>query len=97
MSYILQYLSNHIQHGLSAMQITDHPRSDLDLHTDTCCIGDNALVLYYHNQTISVAPFLSSLSTEDAVPIVTATVTYDGPILAQTFVIIIHQALYFGD
>ena len=38
--------------------------------------------------------FLSSLGSVD-VPIVTAAVAYDDPLTMTTFVLIIHQALYF--
>jgi hypothetical protein len=31
------------------------------------------------------------------VPIVTAAIAYDDPINAQTYLLIVHQALYFGD
>jgi hypothetical protein len=46
---------------------------------------------------VSVAPFLDSFGKEDAVPIVTAAIAYDDHINAQTYMIIVHQALYFGD
>jgi hypothetical protein len=78
------------QHG-------EETRSELGSHADTCCVGNNALVLYYHNRTVSVAPFIDSFGTEDQVPIVTAAIAYDDPINAQTYVLIVHQALYFGD
>jgi hypothetical protein len=54
-----------------------------------------------------VVPFLASLGVADQVPIVMAMVdqvpivmamvAYDDPITAQTYMIVIHQALYFGD
>jgi hypothetical protein len=72
-------------------------RSEMDSHADTCCVGDNALALYYHNRTVSVSPFLDTFGTVDSIPIVTAAIAYDEPIHAQTFILIIHQALYFGD
>ncbi len=72
-------------------------RSKLDSHADTCCVGDNALVVSYHDRTVSVSPFLESLGTTEQVPIVTDAIAYDDPILLQTFIIIVHQALYFGD
>jgi hypothetical protein len=40
---------------------------------------------------------MDSFGTANDIPIVTAAIAYDDPILAQTFVLIIHQALYFGD
>jgi hypothetical protein len=85
------------QARISAIHQQEEPRSELDLHADTCCVGNNALVLYYHNRTVSVSPFLDSYGTEDQVPIITAAIAYDGPINAQTYVLIVHQALYFGD
>jgi hypothetical protein len=87
-----------LQARVSAIhQQHEETRSKLDSHADTCCVGDNSLVLYYHNRTVSVAPFLDSFGTEDKVPIVTAAIAYDDPINAQTYILIVHQALYFGD
>jgi hypothetical protein len=85
------------QARVSAFHSSEEPRSELDPHADTCCVGNNGLILYYHNRTVSVAPFLDSFSKEDHVPIVTAAIAYDDPINAQTYMIIVHQALYFGD
>jgi hypothetical protein len=79
------------------MHSNQEPRSKLDSHAYNCCIGNNALVINYHNQIVSVAPFLDPLGTEHEVPIITAAIAYDGLILAQAFILIVHQALYFGD
>jgi hypothetical protein len=85
------------QARVSGMHSYEEPRSELDSHADTCCVGDNALVLYYHNRIVTVAPFLDLFGTADQVPIVTAAIAYDDPIRMQTFILIVHQALYFGD
>jgi hypothetical protein len=98
MPQILPYLGEKVgQACVVAIHKLEHPRTELDLHADTCCAGNNALILYYHNRTVSVAPFLDSFGKEDHVPIVTAAIAYDDPIRAQTYMIIVHQALYFGD
>jgi hypothetical protein len=75
----------------------DPPRTELDSHADTCCMGRNATVLYHHNRTVNVSPFLDSFGTADAIPIVTAAIAYDDAITAKTYILIVHQALYFGD
>jgi hypothetical protein len=69
----------------------------MDYHADTCCIGKNSTVLYSHNRTVNVSPFLDSLETADSVPIVTAATAYDDKIMAKTYILIVHEALYFGD
>lgn len=92
-----QYLREKVTQARVSALYHEETRSELDSHADTCCVGDNALVLYYHNRTVSVAPFLHSFGTEDQVPIVTAAIAYDDPITAQTYILIVHQALYFGD
>jgi len=76
---------------------SDLPRTKLDSHADTCCTGRNATVLYSHKRTMNVSPFLDSLGTANSVPIVSAAIAYDDEITAKTYILIIHQALYFGD
>jgi hypothetical protein len=60
-------------------------------------VGRNTTVLYYHNRTVDVSPFLDSFGTADSIPIVTAAIAYDDEVTAKTYIFILHQALYFGD
>jgi hypothetical protein len=76
---------------------SDLLRTELDSQADTCCVGRNATVLYSHNCTVTVSPFLDSLGTADSVLIVMAAIAYDDEITARTYILIVHQALYFGD
>jgi hypothetical protein len=76
---------------------SEYPRMELNSHADTCCVGRNSAVLYSHNCTINVLPFLDGLGTADSVPIVTAAIAYDDAITACTNILIVHQVLYFGD
>ncbi len=69
----------------------------MDSHADACCVGRNSTVLYSHNRTVNVSPFLDSLGTANSVPIVTTAIAYDDEITAKTYILIVHQALYFGD
>jgi hypothetical protein len=76
---------------------SDSLRTELDSQADTCCVGRNATVLYSYNCTVTVSPFLDSLGTADSVLIVMAAIAYDDEITARTYILIVHQALYFGD
>jgi hypothetical protein len=82
-----------VQHDLPSKS----PRTELDSHANTCCVGRNSTVLYSHNRTVNVSPFLDSLGTANSIPIVTAAIAYDDAITAKTYILIVHQALYFGD
>jgi hypothetical protein len=73
------------------------PRSELDSLADNCCVGRNATLLYSHNQKVNMSPFLNSLGTANSVPIVTAAIAYDDETMAKTYILIVHQVLYFGD
>jgi hypothetical protein len=54
-------------------------------------------VLYSHNRNANVSPFLDSLGAADSVTIVTAAIAYNDEITAKTYILFVHQALYFGD
>ena len=70
------------------------PRSELDSHADTTCIGRHSVVLYETDHTVEVEGFLSSLGTV-RVPVVTAAIAYDDPHSYTTYILVIHQALFF--
>lgn len=72
-------------------------RAELDTHADTCGVNNVARVLSYTRKTAHVSPFTPELSQMRDVPIVKAALAYDDSITGETFVIIVNQALYFGD
>jgi hypothetical protein len=73
-------------------------RTDLDSHADTCCVGSNAHIFAESSgKTVEVEPFLSSLGTAKATPIVSAAVTYDCPFTLVSHLLVMHQALFFTD
>ena len=67
----------------------------LDSHADTCCLGENALILANHGKHVSVAPFISDLGKIDKVNIVTGAIAYDVPNSADIIILVVNQALYF--
>ena len=64
-------------------------KAELDSHADTCCLGENCLVIHDTEQIVSVMPF--------EVKIVTAAVAYDCPATRNVFVLFFHQALHIPD
>ena len=72
-------------------------RAELDSHCDTCSFGKDAVLVYDTGETVSVAPFISSLGKVTKVPIGTVAIAYDCPNTLQTYILFFHQSLYFPD
>jgi hypothetical protein len=71
--------------------------AELDSHADTCGFNNIVKVLEYTNQVAVVTGFANSLEPLKNIPIVKASLAYDDAETGETIVIIINQALYFGD
>jgi hypothetical protein len=69
----------------------------LDSYADTCSINNIACILEYTGQTAEVTSFASSLQTLQDIPIVNAAVAYEDPESGEVIILIINQALYFGE
>ena len=72
-------------------------RTDLDSHADTCCAGATTVVIEYTGKTCDVSPFSQAYDATKDVPIVKAVTAYDDPSTGETFILVMNQALYFGD
>ena len=75
---------------------THAPRTDLDSHANTSCVGSNAYIFAFTGQYVKALGFLSTLGSVNKVPIVHAAVAYDTKD-GRTVILVIHQALYFPD
>ena len=71
-------------------------KAELDSHADTCCLGENCLVIHDTEQLVSVEPFDKKLGSQQ-VKIITAAVAYDCPDTRNVFVLFFHQALHIPD
>jgi hypothetical protein len=71
-------------------------RAELDSHADTCGVNDTAYILEYTDRVVDVGPFSDEYSPMPEVPIVKAALAYDHPDTGETFILILGQALYFG-
>jgi hypothetical protein len=71
-------------------------RSEIDNHADTCCFGSNFTPLYFTGQVCDVSPFTDSYDAMQNVEVCAAATAWDHPMTGQTYVLEIHQGLWFG-
>jgi len=70
---------------------------ELDSHADTSVAGPNFAVIEYTNQVCNVLPFSKHYANWENVPIVKTATAYDDENTGTTYILILGQALYFGD
>jgi len=70
---------------------------ELDSHADTLVAGANFVILEYTDTSCSVTPFCKSYESKQGIPIVKAATTYDDEATGVTYILILGQALYFGE
>jgi hypothetical protein len=76
----------------------DECRVELDTHADTCVAGSNTAVLDLTGKVVSVSPFCDTEYESIAdIPVATVATAYDCPTTGKTFILVINEALYFGD
>ena len=68
----------------------------MDSHADTCVAGGNCVVLEYTGRSAEVEAYSPDYPSKK-VPIATVATAYDCPTSGATYVLIINEALYFGD
>jgi hypothetical protein len=71
-------------------------RTSLDSHADTCCAGPNFTVLELTGEKVNVFPFSNKLSAVKDVPIATVATIWEDPRTGEMWLLILHEALYFG-
>jgi len=70
--------------------------NECDTNADTCVLGTNFLVLAYTTRTADVYAYDTSIRLLQNVPIVTGATAYDCPTTGKTFILVFHEALYYG-
>ena len=71
-------------------------RTELDSHADTCVCGKNCVMLEDSGVTVNVSPFTNEYASIKNVPIGTCATSLELE-NGEVLVLIIHQALFFGD
>ncbi|KAI2511639.1 hypothetical protein MHU86_2705 [Fragilaria crotonensis] len=72
-------------------------KTALDSHADTSCAGSNMAVLELTGEKVTVYPFSENLPAVQEVPIATVLTVWENPSTGQPWMLVIHEALYFGD
>ena len=70
--------------------------AELDSHADTCCLGLNFVPIYFTGKICDVAPFLSDLPNQQVVQICSGATAFDDGD-GGTYILVINEALWFGD
>ena len=71
--------------------------NEADSNADTCCLGNNFVILSYTNKTADVYPYDDLYTPLKNVPIVLGATAYDDPISGNTFILVFNESLYYGE
>ena len=66
-------------------------------NADTCCLGKKIIVMVMTESTANVYPYYTSYEPMYNVPIVTGASTYTNINTRRSFIIVINEALYYGE
>ena len=72
-------------------------RCEIDNHADTCCLGSNFLPLSFTGDLCDVSPYTDEYKPMTDIPICTGATAFRHPETGETFILIVHEALWFGD
>ena len=87
----------HHHSGLMDALVDPNPlQCDLDSHADTCCGSAYCLLIEYKGHVVTVAPYHDEYKPMK-VKIVMVTTLGEDPKDGQLYILLIHEALYFGD
>jgi hypothetical protein len=72
-------------------------RTELNSHADTCVAGANIALYAETGETVTVSPFSSEYAALPDILVGTVMTVYDDPRDGQSYLLVIHEAFYFGD
>jgi hypothetical protein len=72
-------------------------RSELDSHADTCVGGSNSVLLEASGETATVHSFSDERKPFAEIPIGTIATSWTNPSNGESFLLLFHESLYFGD
>ena len=74
-----------------------HGRCESDSHADTIAAGANCIILEYTGKECDVSPYSDNYEAVKNVPIVHAATAWQSRETGQTYILILHEALWMGD
>ena len=77
--------------------IEEHCRVELDSHADTCCSGRNTVLLEETTRKVNVRSFTPEHNSLDDILIGSCGGAYDCTETGETYLLVWHESLYFGD
>ena len=85
-------------HKVGTASSTSHQmkRTALDSHADTCCAGSNMQVLELTGEKVTVSPYSDTYKAVTDIPIATVVTVWEDPKNGQAWMLVIHEALFFG-
>ena len=87
-----------VSRSQSHIHVTNFARCELDSHADTCALGQNFLPLAFTGRVCDVSPYnATAYQPERDVPIVSAATAFTCQRTGQTYILVINEALWFGD
>ena len=70
---------------------------ELDTHADTCVLGINFIILHYTGRVCDVSPYSSEYESVKNVPIVSGATAWTDRQTGETYILIVHEALWMAD
>ena len=84
-------------HYLASSATSHSPTCELDTHADTCVAGSNCILLSRCDRTVSVYAFSQDYAPQQNIPIGTVATVWVHPRTGVAYLLVIHEALFFGD
>lgn len=71
--------------------------NEMDSHADTCVLGQNFVIIHYTGRECDVIPFREDYAPVTNIPIVSGATAWTDIESGETFILIIHEALWMGE
>ena len=71
--------------------------NECDMNAEKCCLGKNYIILKNTSRTADVYAYDTSIKPLEGVPIVSGATAYDDLGTNTTYILIINEALYYGN
>ena len=71
--------------------------NECDTNADTCCLGTNFCILQHTNRKADVYAYDTNLKPTLDIPIVSGATAYDDHMSGNTYILVFHESLYYGN
>ena len=93
---IITHVTTRLAFQLSAAisGLADRSRTELDIHSDTCVVGNNCLVIHEYERYVTVTGYDPKQGSVKDLKVVGAVIAYDCPHMGEVIIIRINQAIH---